>query len=62
MASASAAAFLASASVCFTSITTCEVETFQQGLLKQLFDTSLLKFRNMQKVKYLWIFCSKAFF
>jgi hypothetical protein len=43
---ASVAASLASASVCFTSITTCEVENVQQGLVKQLFDTSLLKLRE----------------
>jgi hypothetical protein len=62
MASASATAFLASASICFTSITTCEVETFQQGLVNQLFDTSLLKFRKMQKVKYLRNFFSEDFY
>jgi hypothetical protein len=49
IASASTTSSFASALVCFTSIITCEVETFQQVLVKQLLKHEYTKFNRSEK-------------
>jgi hypothetical protein len=60
IASTSAVASYASALVYFTSIITYEVETFQQGLVKQLLKHEYTIFNRSKKSKHLRLFCFEA--
>jgi hypothetical protein len=57
---ASALTSFASASVCFTSIITYEVEIFQQGLVHQLLKHEYTKFKRNEKSNAFGFFCFKA--